>query len=269
MPLCVCVGVSVGGWFDKYGQHVCYTRFVYVARGSRFDTFIFHLIFPSFPSICHCIWLFGTFVSSLHSCVHWICDEMVTHTHKKNNISRIKKWKEWKDRTCNSKALNSWVFGYIFRVKIGLLSEHFVSLFTTAHPIDFICYSWRFAQHTQFMRYVWYFECRMMPFYIPFSCADIFTAFSSSPSPSVGNAFSVVVVVIAVGIDCWHNYGTDMIRFSHSIPAFWLEIHFFYNLRKPSSLPKRKLAHEIGERAPIRIRLMWTKTTWFLWPNQR
>lgn len=249
----MCVRWCERGWVVRQIWLTCvlhtFRIVYYVVRGSRFDTFIFHLIFPSFPSIFHCVWLFGTFVSSLNSCVSIEYATMKWWHTKKKYISRTKKWKEWKDRTCNSKALNLWVFGYIFRVKIGLLSKHFVSLFTTAHPIDFICYSWRFAQHTQYMRYVWYFECRMMPFYIPFSCAASFLLLLSSTY--VGNAFNVVVV-IAVGIDCWHNYGTDMIRFSHSIPRFWLEIHFFLQFPKTiyfARLPRKKETSTWNRRA--------------------
>lgn len=69
--------------------------------------------------------------------------------------------------------------------------------------------------------------------------------------------------VIVVGLCCWHNCGTNMIRFSHSIPSFWLEIHF-YNLRQPSSLFVHTQAHHPQKRKlalafAYPIRLMWNE----------
>lgn len=111
-----------------------------------------------------------------------------------------------------------------------------------------------------------FFEVR--PAYTGFCCVmlDILNAEWCYPILSI--FFPILFCsddAVVVGVYCWHNCGTDLIRFKHSIPGFWLEIHF-YNLREPSSFArtqihrhrKRKLAYQKSEwEHTYSIRLMY------------
>lgn len=83
-------------------------RNAYVASGARFDTFIFHLIFPSFHSFPLYLNLVPSSLSLFNS--HLSIECMMTTTRwwqKKCFTSNNKKCKEWTDKTCKSKTLNA------------------------------------------------------------------------------------------------------------------------------------------------------------------
>lgn len=201
----------------------------------RFDTFIFHLIFPSIS--LYWVWYppIGRIRIFSVKCVTTSGDKCFFLLHrqkmKRMKINRASP-KRWMLRMWDIFLTENWLFVEDFH-SLRLTSRWFYLPFSVLHTIPSVMC-------------VWYFECRIMPFNVPFFCCNFWHFWCW----------------------CWYfcyvNYRIHMIQFSHTNSVFFFTSKPFSKSAKNHRPIFRLCLWQTRARiwsTPIRIRLMWTKTT--------